>query len=255
MIDFHGGKRRKEMSKVETVERRHRQDYPKGAAPFTRFLNRNQVKSRSNWFPPPDCSELFSLWLENQVLPISSGARFPPAGSSSVLDFKSRIIDGAFCCRRRGRSCYYWVFLAADVGEEMRDLGRRVIRGPVNLNPPAVSALTANLGLLKSKRVSVLVNGDIVPLLPGCPTLDSTRSPWRGIYLEEHHLPAVPIQDHEHGTFVLHLQMNERLEMDWFSFGRTGQQITGAGNLIFLTPGTRDRLQFLRTSEADCHVD
>jgi AraC family transcriptional regulator len=32
--------------------------------------------------------------------------------------------------------------------------------------------------------------------------------------------------------------------MDWHSSGRTGHQITGAGNLIFLTPGTRDHLLF-----------
>ena len=105
--------------------------------------------------------------------------------------------------------------------------------------------------MLDFKRpiVCLLVNGDIVPLLPRCPTLDSTRSPWRGIYLEEHNLPAIRIEDHEHGTFVLQLQMNERLEMNWHSFGRTGHQITGAGNFIFLTPGTRDRLHFCELSK------
>lgn len=126
----------------------------------------------------------------------------------------------------------------------MRELRRRMNRGPMSLNPAEISAVSANLALLTSKRVSVLVEGDVVPLLPGCPILDSTRSPWKGLYLEEHDLPAGPIQDHEHGTFVLHLQMNERVEMDWHSFGWTGHQITGAGNLMFLSPGTRDRLHF-----------
>ena len=126
----------------------------------------------------------------------------------------------------------------------MRELSERINRRPVNLNAPGSSAVSANLALLTSKRVSVLVDGNVVPLLPGCPDLDSTRSPWKGLYLEEHNLPAVPIQDHEHRTFVLHLQMNERVEMDWHSFGRTGNQITGSGNLIFLSPGTRDRLHF-----------
>jgi AraC family transcriptional regulator len=120
----------------------------------------------------------------------------------------------------------------------------RMNRGPMSLNPVEISAVSANLALLTSKRVSVLVEGGVVPLLPGCPILDSTRSPWKGLYLEEHNLPAGPIQDHEHGTFVLHLQMNERVEMDWHSVGRTGHQITGAGNLMFLSPGTRDRLHF-----------
>jgi AraC family transcriptional regulator len=126
----------------------------------------------------------------------------------------------------------------------MEDLSRPMNRPPVNLNAAQTCAVSANLSLLTSKRVSVLVEGDVVPLLPGCPTLDSTRSPWKGLYLEEHNLPAIPIPDHEHGTFVLHLQMNERVEMDWHSFGRTGHQITGAGNLILLSPGTRDRLHF-----------
>jgi AraC family transcriptional regulator len=98
--------------------------------------------------------------------------------------------------------------------------------------------------LLASKRVSVLMEGNVVPLLPGHPVLDSTRSPWNGLYLEEHNLGAIPIPKHEHGTLVLHLQMNERVEMDWHSSGRSGHQVTGAGNVILLVPGTCDSLLF-----------
>jgi len=112
---------------------------------------------------------------------------------------------------------------------------------------PALSELRSvmtDLALLRSKRVSVIVGKDIVPLLPGKPVLDSTKSPWNGLYLEMHNLDAVPIPKHEHGTFVLHLQMNERVEMDWHTSGRYGHQVTGAGNLILLPPGTRDKLLF-----------
>lgn len=109
---------------------------------------------------------------------------------------------------------------------------------------PSPSGVPPDLTLLASKRVSVLVHGGVVPLLPSCPVLDSTRSPWKGLYLEKHDLPAVPIPEHEHGTFVLHLQTNERVEMDWHSFGKSGRQTTGAGNMIFLVPGTRDSLLF-----------
>jgi AraC family transcriptional regulator len=84
----------------------------------------------------------------------------------------------------------------------------------------------------------------VVPLLPGRPIRDSTQSPWSGVYIEEHNLGAVFIPEHEHATFLLHLQLNELVRMDWHSSGRTGRQITGAGNLIFLTPGTRDHLLF-----------
>ena len=38
--------------------------------------------------------------------------------------------------------------------------------------------------------------------------------------------------------------MNERVEMDWHSLGRTGRLITGVGNLMFVSPDTRDRLDF-----------
>lgn len=107
---------------------------------------------------------------------------------------------------------------------------------------PAAYAASSDLALLASKRVSVLVEGNVVPLLPGHPLLDSTRSPWSGLYLEKHNLAAVSIPAHEHATFCLHLQTSEQVGMDWYSSGRSGHQITGAGNVIFLTPGTRDSL-------------
>ncbi len=96
--------------------------------------------------------------------------------------------------------------------------------------------------LSMSKRVSVLVDGRSVPLLPSHPIKDGARSPWTGIILEKHCLGAVVIPEHEHSTFCLHLQSSGPVEMDWYSGGRSGHLKTGAGNLIFLTPGTRDSL-------------
>ena len=110
--------------------------------------------------------------------------------------------------------------------------------------PSTPTSLSTDLALATSKRVTVLTQGCVVPLLPGCPIRDSTQSPWTGVYLEEHTLGAIYIPEHEHATFLLHLQLNERVHMDWHSSGRTGRQITGAGNLIFVTPGTRDHLLF-----------
>jgi AraC family transcriptional regulator len=115
--------------------------------------------------------------------------------------------------------------------------------------PSTSPSLSTDVALLTSKRVSVLTQGCVVPLLPGRPIWDSTQSPWNGLYLEEHNLGAIFIPEHEHATFLLHLQLNERVHMDWHSSGRTGRQITGAGNLIFLTPGTRDHLLFHGPSE------
>jgi AraC family transcriptional regulator len=93
-----------------------------------------------------------------------------------------------------------------------------------------------------SKRVSVLVGGRSVPLLPSRPIKDGARSPWTGLIVERHRLDAVAIPEHEHSTFCLHLQSSGPVEMDWYSAGRSGRLKTGAGNLIFLTPGTRDSL-------------
>ncbi|WP_158820845.1 helix-turn-helix domain-containing protein [Granulicella sp. S156] len=93
-----------------------------------------------------------------------------------------------------------------------------------------------------SKRVSVLVGTRSVPLLPGRPLTDSSRSPWSGLVMEKHRLGAVEIPVHEHDTFCLHLQTSGPVEMDWNSSGRSGRIRSGVGNLIFLTPGTRDSL-------------
>ena len=96
--------------------------------------------------------------------------------------------------------------------------------------------------LSTSKRISVVVNGRSVPLLPSHPVKDGARSPWTGMILEKHRLDAVAIPEHEHSTFCLHLQSSGPVEMDWYSAGRSGHLKMGAGNLIFLTPGTRDSL-------------
>ena len=93
-------------------------------------------------------------------------------------------------------------------------------------------------------RVSVMVGDRSVPLLPGSPITHSSSAatPWTGLILEKHRIGAVEIPEHEHHTFCLHLQTSGPVEMDWHSHGRTGHLNTGAGDLIFLTPGTRDSL-------------
>jgi len=103
-----------------------------------------------------------------------------------------------------------------------------------------------------SRRVSVMVGDRAVPLLPGRPLIHNARSPqsiWNGLILERHRVGAVEIPEHEHHTFCLHLQTSGPVEMDWHSHGRTGRLNTGAGNLIFLTPGTRDSLLWHGTSQ------
>jgi AraC family transcriptional regulator len=100
-------------------------------------------------------------------------------------------------------------------------------------------------------RVSVMVGDRCVPLLPGSPISHgaSASTPWTGLILERHRVGAVEIPEHEHHTFCLHLQTSGPVEMDWHSHGRSGHLNTGAGNLIFLTPGTRDSLLWHGSSQ------
>ncbi|MBB5065888.1 helix-turn-helix domain-containing protein [Granulicella mallensis] len=107
---------------------------------------------------------------------------------------------------------------------------------------PLASSSSAGHDLPSAKRVSVLVGTRSVPLLPGRPLIDNSRSPWTGLVMEKHRLGAVAIPVHEHDTFCLHLQTSGPVEMDWHSSGRSGRVRSGAGNLIFLSPGTRDSM-------------
>jgi AraC family transcriptional regulator len=96
-------------------------------------------------------------------------------------------------------------------------------------------------------RVSVMVGDRSVPLPISHGASAST--PWTGLILERHRVGAVEIPEHEHHTFCLHLQTSGPVEMDWHSHGRSGHLNTDAGNLIFLTPGTRDSLLWYGPSQ------
>ncbi len=100
-----------------------------------------------------------------------------------------------------------------------------------------------------NERVSVVVDGHTVPLLPGAPTPTKATSPWSGLVVEKNHLAAVEIPEHEHHTFCLHLQSSSPVAMDWRSFGRTGHIRSGPGDLILLAPGTRDSMTWYGSSD------
>ena len=102
--------------------------------------------------------------------------------------------------------------------------------------PPDVERLST------SKRVSVQIGSRAVPLFPSPPVMGSKNSPWTGLILERHHHGTVAIPEHDHATFCLHLQTSRTAALDWHSSGKTGHVTSGAGNLIFLVPGTRDSL-------------
>ncbi len=98
------------------------------------------------------------------------------------------------------------------------------------------------------RRISVIRNERVVPLLPSRPVKNSVRSPLNGLIVETHSIGAIEIPEHEHSSFCLHLQTSSPLEMEWWSEGRHGRESHGPGSMILLAPGTRDRLRWNRPS-------
>ena len=98
------------------------------------------------------------------------------------------------------------------------------------------------------RRISVIRNEQIVPLLPGKPLNDSVFSPWSDLILEKHCIGAIEIPEHEHSSFCLHMQTSGPVQMEWWSEGKYGKESPSQGALIFLTPGTRDRVRWNRSS-------
>jgi AraC family transcriptional regulator len=99
------------------------------------------------------------------------------------------------------------------------------------------------------KRISVIRNEQIVPLLPGRPVNDSVFSPWGDLIIEKHSVGAIEIPEHEHSSFCLQMQTSGPVQMEWWSGGKYGKGSTSQGSLIFLTPGTRDRVRWNRSSQ------
>lgn len=99
------------------------------------------------------------------------------------------------------------------------------------------------------RRISVVVQDKVVPLLPGEPMADSRFSPWNGLVVEKHGIGAIEIPEHEHSTFCLHMQTSGPVEMEWHAQGKHGKQRSGAGTLILLTPGSSDTLRWSGPSE------
>jgi AraC family transcriptional regulator len=98
------------------------------------------------------------------------------------------------------------------------------------------------------RRISVIRNEQIVPLLPGRPLNDSVFSPWSDLILEKHCIGAIDIPEHEHSSFCLQMQTSGPSQMEWWSEGKCRKESLGQGSLLLLTPGTRDRVRWSGTS-------
>jgi AraC family transcriptional regulator len=98
------------------------------------------------------------------------------------------------------------------------------------------------------RRISVIRNERIVPLLPGKPVKNGGFSSLSSLIVETHSIGAIEIPEHEHSSFCLHLQTSSPVQMEWWSHGKYGKENHGPGSMILLTPGTRDRLRWDRPS-------
>jgi hypothetical protein len=82
------------------------------------------------------------------------------------------------------------------------------------------------------RRISVIRNEQIVPLLPGKPLNDSVFSPWSNLILEKHCVGAIEIPAHEHSSFCLQMQTSGPSKMEWWSEGRSWKESLGQGIAI-----------------------
>ena len=98
------------------------------------------------------------------------------------------------------------------------------------------------------RRISVIRNERIVPLLPGRPVKNSVLPPLSGLIVETHNIGAIEIPEHEHSSFCLHMQTSGPVQMEWWSEGRSWKESLGQGSLLLLTPGTHDRVRWIGTS-------
>ena len=98
------------------------------------------------------------------------------------------------------------------------------------------------------RRISVVANGEVVPLFSGKPLRDSSFSPWKGLLVETHNVGAIEVPKHQHSSLCLHMQTSGPLEMEWWCDGKNGRQTTSVGSLILLSSGAKDSLRLNRPS-------
>ena len=94
------------------------------------------------------------------------------------------------------------------------------------------------------RRISVIRNEKIVPLLPSRPVNSNLLSALSGIIVETHALGSIEIPEHEHSSFCFTLQTGRSVEIEWWSEGRNGKESHRSGSMVILTPGTRHRARF-----------
>jgi len=108
---------------------------------------------------------------------------------------------------------------------------------------------SATEGKNAARRISVVRDQHLVPLLASAQDRGSGEQPWKGVLLERHVVQRSEIPEHEHPDLCLHLQLSGDDRFEWWSAGRNAIEATAPGSMILIPPGTRDRLRWQGRSE------
>jgi AraC family transcriptional regulator len=94
------------------------------------------------------------------------------------------------------------------------------------------------------RRVSVVRDELVVPLLPVTPVRASVVSPLPGLIVEKHSIEGIEIPEHSHPTYCLHHQTSGPVDMEWWADGKHGLVKADRDSLIVLGLGSEDRLRW-----------
>lgn len=92
--------------------------------------------------------------------------------------------------------------------------------------------------------VEVVRAGRIEPLLSARPTLTSAHVQWRGLAVEDYHVPACVIHRHEHVENFLHVVLDGAVRYEVLTEGKCLRFTAQAGTTFVLPRGTVDELRW-----------
>ena len=107
---------------------------------------------------------------------------------------------------------------------------------------PPQSCLTRSCCLSAIRRIEVLENNQVVPLVPEAPLLSSAHIPWEGVLLEEHSMASQETQLRQPRNVFLALHTGASIRQEWRCDGKFHTTLTATGSVHLLTPGPEHSL-------------
>ena len=102
------------------------------------------------------------------------------------------------------------------------------------------------------RRIEVLENDQVVPLVPEAPLLSSAHIPWEGVLLEEHSHASQETQLRQPRSVFLALHTGASIRQEWRRDGKFHTTVTTPGSVHLLTPGPEQSLA--HSDPLDCIV-